>query len=188
MIDKEAKEELRNFETELYLMATIGALVNRNYLTDLGDYEMECEFQLADRSKIGLNIQDASLVILIRIRNLITGELEYANAFYKIITRNKTFDKGNADEVIDGIFDGSKKDKLAFILRNETRVFKKMYVKSFYVNEWPFLEKFKKFDDYGSPYINIGGKPSPELLKAVDEHFLEIIEEEVSEIKAAKAL
>ena len=114
--------------------------------------------------------------------------MEYANAFYKTITKNKSFDKGNAEEIIDGIFDSDKKTKLAFILRNETRVLKSMFIRSFYVHEFPFLEKFKKFDGQGNLYMNIGGTPSPEIVKAVEENFMDVVAEATKEVKAERNL
>lgn len=169
-----------DINSKIYLLAAINTLINRECLIDLGRYELECEIDVVDRKhNIGPGT-DAAVMFMVKLRDIESGEVDYVECFYKIIKR-KLFRPYEGDPIAEEnyqqLYNSNDLERLAFILRSETKIIKKMYMTSFYYKRNEFLDEFCGYDETGRLVFKGKKNVTAEAEASIDDALLRTIDD-----------
>lgn len=148
---------------EVYILAMIELMINNNSQTDLGNYILEYASDFAEIGGGDMYDGDACLAVAVRLKNKTSNSIEWGNIYYKRLISNSNAVSSEArqklEKMLSDINEKSEEEKLNFILKTESKIFKKPYAKS--VTVIPQLASFFEnlqymSDDY--PAVSLGGR------------------------------
>jgi len=121
-----------NYNKKIYLIAMKEALINNSFSTCLGDYSLEYKFLYTNLYNLNFKNNNACLALLVRLKNNVTNNLEWANVYYKVLVKNGSIHNyntlKNAKNSFEKIENGSYYEKLKFIYKKENVLNNKMYL------------------------------------------------------------
>ena len=132
-------------EEKIYLITAINSIIegNKNNKIDLGNYELEYLILKGGFSPNDFDYIDA-LVIQTKLKNKESNKIEYTQEFYKPLR----------DYTIDDIFNLTISEKMDYILRKETLITRKKYLKDTLLTKSEFYDDLKEYtDDQGFEHV-----------------------------------
>lgn len=148
---------------EVYILAMIELMINNNNQTDLGNYRLEYTSNFAEIGGGDMYNGDACLAVAVRLKNKTSNSIEWGNIYYKrLISNSNTVSaetRQKLEIMLSEIKEKSEEEKLNFILKTESKIFKRPYVKSETVIPQlaAFFENLQYMsDDY--PTVSLGGR------------------------------
>ena len=160
---------------KIYAISSIDLLINGQNETDMGDYVLQYFTMFDDMTYDLTEDVDASLVISVRLKNKKNDKIEYGETFYKKLIRHESCYNSETrvklNKMMEELSNKTDEEKIAFIFRPESMVFKRPFTKSNIVpgEIASFLKDLEKVNESGS-YIGIGKFPK-EAMPYLDEAY-----------------
>lgn len=172
-------------QEKIYYLAEIETIINKNTITKLNNYSLEYYVGLENYPISFYESGNLSLMIGVKIRNNETKKVEWANVYYKIISKNVSVNDINKEEILKKIFLSSIEEQISFILKSET-IFKKPYVSSDFSKINKFTQELRISSDNRFSVIKLGGLVPMQIKKEINETFNFIVDEIVSSLFVSK--
>ena len=102
--------------------------------------------------------------------------------YYKQLIPNSSVYSPNEREKLERkfseIYEGSKEEKLEFILKNENKIFKKPYAKDMLIPSQlaPFFKNLNGLTDDGYPTVELGGKLPKDVIPYLQATFNDVVD------------
>ena len=172
---------MSKIEYQVYIIGMIESLINHNEQTDLGNYILEYMTDFAEIGGGDMYNGDACLAVAVRLKNKSTDLFDWGKIYYKRLIPNSSAVSADAreklEEMLSDIRVKSVEEKLDFILRSESKIFKRPYAKSslVYPQLASFFENLNHMDSFDYPAVALGGKFPKDAIPYLDDVYTDIV-------------
>ncbi len=165
---------------EIYVMSMIELMIHNNSQTDLGNYVFEYTHSFDNVGEGDMRTGDACLAVAVRLRNKTSNSIEWGNIYYKrLIPNSSAFSIETREKLEKMVSEIRAKDEgeiLNFILKPESKINKKPYLKSAFINPElaPFFQNLQHLDgDFST--VSLGGKLPKDVVSHLEDTFNDTI-------------
>lgn len=165
---------------KIYVMSMIELMIHNNNQTDLGNYVFEYTHSFFSVGDDDMRNGDACLAVAVRLKNKTSNSIEWGNIYYKPLIPNSSAvaieTREKLEKMVSEIKAKDEGEILSFILKPESKISKKPYLKSSFISPElaPFFKNLQHLDgDW--PTVSLGGKLPKDVIPILEDTFNDTI-------------